>query len=57
MARYSQDLLEKTIQTWQSHSDVELTSQDAIEIIDNTVALIELLKELDEKYGQAQADL
>ncbi len=57
MARYSQDLLDKTIQTWQSHSEVELTAQDAIEIIDNTVAFIELLKELDEKYGQAQADL
>jgi hypothetical protein len=57
MARYSHDLLEKTIQTWQSHSEVELTAQDAIEIIDNTVALIELLKELDEKYGQAQTDL
>jgi len=57
VARYSQDLLEKTIQTWQSHSEVELTAQDAFEIIDNTVALIELLEELEEKYGEAQADL
>ena len=53
MARYSQELLNKTIMVWQPHSEMELSTQDVIEIIDNTIALFELLEELDEKYGQA----
>jgi len=53
MAGYSQELLDKTIMVWQPHSNLELSTQDAIEIIDNTIALFELLEELEEKYGKA----
>ena len=53
MAGYSQELLDKTIMVWQPHSEAKLSAQDAIEIIDNTIALFELLEELEEKYGKA----
>lgn len=52
MARYTQELLDETIRVWQSHSDVELTTQDAIEILDNFIELNELLDELEDKYGK-----
>lgn len=49
MTRYSEQLLKETIRVWQPSYDEELTTQDAIEILDNTISLFELLDELDKK--------
>jgi len=57
MERYPQELLDKTIRLWQPYSNLDLSSQDALEIIDNTIALFELLEELEDKYGKEQTDL
>jgi len=53
MSRYSKHLIEKTKQVWQAESGYAISTQEAIEIIANTVALFELIIELDAKYGQA----
>ena len=49
MTRYSEKLLKETIRVWQPSYEDELTTQDAIEILDNTISLFELLDELDRK--------
>ena len=54
---YSHALIDQTIQVWQPVSAMELTESDAAEILDNTVALLDLLAELQEKYGQSQEDV
>jgi len=57
MNGFSKELLEKTIEVWQKHSPYPLTLDDAREIVQNTVALFDLLEELEEKYGKAKADI
>ena len=52
MTRYSDELLEETIRVWQPSYEEELTTQDAIEILDNTISLFELADELDKKYKE-----
>jgi len=53
MSKYSQELINLTKHVWAEDSDSDLTDQDAIEILDNTLALFYLILELEEKYGKA----
>ena len=53
MSKYSLKLIELTRQVWTKDSDCDLTDQDAIEIIDNSLALFDLILELERKYGKA----
>lgn len=57
MIRYSKELIEHTKQVWSENSYCSISDQDAIEILDNTLALFDLILELEEKYGKAQADI
>lgn len=41
--KISTEFLEKTVKTWQSYSDVPLTSKDALEITENMTALFNFL--------------
>lgn len=45
----TKEIIQETIQHWQPYSDTVLTDEDAREIIENTVALFDLLNELDLK--------
>lgn len=40
-------MIKETIEHWQPYSKEKLTEEDAREIIENTVALFDLLNELD----------
>jgi len=51
---YSKEFIQKTLDVWQPYSKEKLTEEDAREIIENTVALFDLLGELDRKYNQCQ---
>lgn len=51
--KYSQKLLDETKQVWLDEAAAPLSDKEAVEIIDNTIALFELLAELDDKYGKA----
>ena len=54
---YSKEFIQKTLDFWQPKYDavgVKLTEEDAREIIENTVALFDLLDELDRKYNKCQ---
>lgn len=51
--KYSPELIAETKQVWQPHYPDPLSAQDAIDIIDNTIALLELLNELDQTNGKA----
>ena len=42
-SKYSLKFLQKTIQVWQSYSDVPLSSKDAIKITENMTALFNFL--------------
>jgi len=55
--KYSHKLIEETKQVWQPESDGILSDKDAIEIIDNTIALFELIIELERKYGQEKTNI
>ena len=46
---FTKEMVQETIQHWQPYSDKVLTEEDAREIIENTVALFDLLNELDLK--------
>jgi len=43
----TKEMIQDTIEHWQSYSKEKLTEEDAREIIKNTVALFDLLNELD----------
>ncbi len=43
----TQKMIQDTITHWQFHSKEKLTEEDARDIIENTVALFDLLNELD----------
>jgi hypothetical protein len=43
----SKELIQKTIDHWQPYSKEKLTEEDAREIIENAVALFDLLDKLD----------
>lgn len=55
MAKYSKELLEKTIKVWQPHSPEPLSLDDAQEILDNAIGLYSYLFELKRKYDQKEA--
>ena len=55
MAKYSKELLEKTIQVRQPHSPEPLSLDDAQEILDNAISLYSYLFELKRKYDQKEA--
>ncbi len=57
MAKYSKELLEKTIKVWQPHSPEPLTLDDAQEIINNAISLYSYLFELKQKYDQKETNL
>ena len=44
---YSKEFIQKTINVWQPYSKERLVEEDAREIIENTVALFDLLDKLD----------
>jgi len=44
---YSKEFIQKTIEVWQPYSKDKLTEEDAAEIADNMIGLIEILAELD----------
>jgi len=50
-SKYSLKFLQKTIQAWQPFSDVPLSSNDAIEIIENITDLFNILITEDKKYN------
>ena len=50
-SKYSLKFLQKTIQVWQPFSDVPLSSNDAIEIIENITDLFNILITEDKKYN------
>lgn len=49
---YSKEFIQKTIDVWQPYSKEKLSEQNAIEITNNMLALVELLLELEKKYGK-----
>ena len=54
----TKEMIRETIQHWQPYSDKALSEEDAREIIENTVALFDLLNELDleqQKGGKENA--
>ncbi|MDP3041824.1 MAG: hypothetical protein Q8N62_03715 [Candidatus Omnitrophota bacterium] len=46
---YSKEFIQKTLDVWQPYSKDELTEEDAREIVDSMVGLVDLLAELDKK--------
>jgi hypothetical protein len=48
----TQKMIRETMDCWQPYSKEKLTEEDAREIIENTVALFDLLDELDRKYNK-----
>jgi hypothetical protein len=52
MTGYSEEFLDRTIETWQEYYARPLTREDAREIADNMTGLFNLLEELDRKYGK-----
>ena len=57
MAKYSKELLEKTIQVWQAHSPEPLSLDDAKEILDNAIGLYSYLFELKQKYDKKETQI
>ena len=53
MRKYSRKIIDLTRQVWMEDSHSFISDQDAIEILDNTIALFDLILELEEKYGKA----
>ena len=53
MSKYSRELIDLTRRVWTEESNPFISDQDAIEILDNTLALFDLILELEEKYGEA----
>lgn len=43
MKTYTKNFINETIQIWQPYSDIPLSSNDAVEITENTIALFNFL--------------
>ena len=54
--KYPKNFIEETIKLWQPFSNIHLTSQDAIEITDNMVSLLNFLITIDRKNNQENPD-
>ncbi len=53
MKEHSREIIQKTIDEWSPNAGYILSEEEAIEIIENTIALFDLLIELDRKYPTA----
>ena len=56
---YSKELIQKTLDLWgpkYAKKGEKLTEQDAIEILDNMIGLVELLAKWDKKDKERQKD-
>jgi len=51
MTNYSKELIGKTKEVFQPYSEILLSDEDAIEIINNTANLLKILIKLDQKYA------
>jgi len=54
MPQYSKEFLHKTIEIWSPDSPQHLNTEDAEQIIMNTVELYEYLHKLNQKYNDAK---
>jgi hypothetical protein len=57
MTDYPKEFIEKTIQVWQPYFNESLSAEDAIEISDNMVEFIQVLSELEGKYGKKEKNI
>jgi len=57
MANWSKEMIQKTLDVWgpkYAEKGVQLTEEDAREILDNVTGLFDLLYELDQKYKEKE---
>ena len=54
MAKYTMELLERTIRFCQPYSQAPLSEEAAAEILDNLTTLFLYLRELETKYGREE---